>query len=170
MGGSGGGWGDLAGSDLGTGPGWKKIRQNQTPLRSDETKSPGACTQLSPRRSTLPLLRVSSPPALRLRSRVKGPAAPMDKAAASGARGCRFESWAGQSFCEAFDFSLERGVENEPPVGLEPTTFQRLTRGKAVHPLVGRRSSLSRFGRVPLGRIPVCWSPAALTATLRPSG
>jgi hypothetical protein len=57
-----------------------------------------------------------------------------------------FESWAGQCFCEAFRFPLERGVENEPPVALEPTTSRRLTHGKAMPPLVCRRSSLPRFG------------------------
>ena len=33
------GWGDLAGNDLGTDSGWKQSRQNQTPLRGDETRS-----------------------------------------------------------------------------------------------------------------------------------
>ncbi len=45
-----------AGSDLGTGSGWRQSRQSQTPLRSDETRSQSACTQRSPRHSTLPLL------------------------------------------------------------------------------------------------------------------
>ena len=42
----GGGWGDLAGNDLGTGSGWKQSRQNQTPLRSDEIKSPNSTAHL----------------------------------------------------------------------------------------------------------------------------
>jgi hypothetical protein len=90
----------------------------------------------------------------------------MDKASASGARDSKFESWAGQCFCEAFDFSLERGVENEPPVGFEPRASQRLTR----HASVGWPPVFPLALRVPLGRIPVRWSLAALTATLRPSG
>ncbi len=43
----GGGWGDLAGDDLGTGSGWKQSRQNQTPLCSDETRSPNTTANLS---------------------------------------------------------------------------------------------------------------------------
>ena len=43
---SGGGWGDLAGDDLGTGSGWKKSRQNQTPLCSDETRSSSTSANL----------------------------------------------------------------------------------------------------------------------------
>ena len=42
----GGGWGDLAGNDLGTGSGWKQSRQNQTPLCSDETRSPSSIAHL----------------------------------------------------------------------------------------------------------------------------
>ncbi len=40
--------------DLGTGSGWKQSTQNQTPLCSDETKSPSACTQLASRHSACP--------------------------------------------------------------------------------------------------------------------
>ena len=42
----GGGWGDLAGNDLGTGSGWKQSRQNQTPLCSDETRSSSSTAHL----------------------------------------------------------------------------------------------------------------------------
>ena len=42
----GGGWGDLAGNDLGTDSGWKQSRQNQTPLRGDETRSPSPTAHL----------------------------------------------------------------------------------------------------------------------------
>ncbi len=96
---SGGGWGDLAGNDLGTGLVRKQSSQNQAPLCSDETASQSSTANLQ-----------------------------------------------GQSFREAIRFPLERGVENEPLVAFEPTTSRRLTHGKALPPLVGRRSSLPRFG------------------------
>jgi hypothetical protein len=41
-----GGWGDLAGNDLGTGSGWKHSRQNRTPLCSDETRSPNSIAHI----------------------------------------------------------------------------------------------------------------------------
>jgi hypothetical protein len=43
---SGGGWGNLAGNDLGTGSGWKQSKQNQTPRRRDETRSQSAIANL----------------------------------------------------------------------------------------------------------------------------
>lgn len=104
---SGGGWGDLAGNDLGTGSGWKQSRQNQTPLCSDETRSPSSTANLhaalaAPLRlfwrswSTFPFVcfAVAS----------QGPVGLMDKASASGAGDSRFESWAGHCFCVAFIF------------------------------------------------------------------
>ena len=42
----GGGRGDLASNDLGTDSGWKQSRQNQTPLRGDETRSPNPTVHL----------------------------------------------------------------------------------------------------------------------------
>ncbi len=50
-----------------------------------------------------------------------------DKASASGAGDPRFESWAGQCFCEALLFPPRRGVEHEPLARLEPTTFRLLS-------------------------------------------
>ena len=105
---SGGGWGDLAGNDLGTGSGWKQSRQNQTPLRSDETRSPSTTANLhaalaAPLHLSFVLLTLG--PCGRLCSRVKGPVGLMDKASASGAGDSRFESWAGHCFREAFRVS-----------------------------------------------------------------
>ncbi len=69
---SGGGLGNLAGSDLGTGSGWQQSKQQRTPLRIDETKSPSATANL---RAALaaPLRRSERPraPAVLLRSRVR---------------------------------------------------------------------------------------------------
>jgi hypothetical protein len=61
----GGGWGDLAGDDLGTGSGWKQSRQNQTPLCSDEIRSPSTTANLSTALATplhLNLLFSCAPP------------------------------------------------------------------------------------------------------------
>jgi hypothetical protein len=101
-------------------------------LRSDETRSPGSTANLRaalarPLHLALALSVLAL--ALRLCSRVKGPAGLMEMASASGAGDSRFESWAGQCFCEAFPFSHERGVESEPPVAFEPATSRRLTHG-----------------------------------------
>ncbi len=73
---SGGGLGNLAGSDLGTGSGWKQRRQNQAPLRSDETRSPSATANLRAA-FVAPLHRSECPrPLWRApRSRVDGPLA-----------------------------------------------------------------------------------------------
>ena len=97
---SGGGWGDLAGNDLGTGSGWKQSRQNQTPLCSDETRSPSTTASLRAALAAtlhLSFVLLTLGPCGRLCSRVKGPAGLMDKASASGAGDSRFESWAGHA-------------------------------------------------------------------------